>query len=340
MDNAARIMAYSRVSLALDRLDDRDVTAMLRAADPLGEGIGGPTYRVVIADVPVFVKRVRLTDVERRNPMSTANLFDLPVHYQYGVGSAGFSAWRELAAHQATTGSVLSGECESFPLLYGWRILPREPGTRGDPEEVQQMIDYWEGDRSIGRRLWALHEAPETIALFLEFVPTAVHEWLRANPAGIERVEADLLGAVDVMNRNGVLHFDGHFNNVMADDDRLYVGDFGLATGPRFDLSAAERSFADQHRHYDMALSSLMLAATAAHMRGADDSIPYLRNTERGRHVGNRATDDAADRVRDRHAAAAIVMHDFFEGLRTSKRTPYPADALADALGRVRGRMP
>lgn len=42
-----------------------------------------------------------LTDVELRpeNVRSTANLFGLPTFYQYGVGSAGFGARRELAVH-------------------------------------------------------------------------------------------------------------------------------------------------------------------------------------------------------------------------------------------------
>ncbi|HLB32770.1 MAG: hypothetical protein A3F67_09945 [Verrucomicrobia bacterium RIFCSPHIGHO2_12_FULL_41_10] len=74
----------------------------------------------------LFVKRIPLTDLERipENIMSTANLFDLPLYYQYGIGSKGFSAWRELAAHQMASNWVIAGKCPHFPLLYGWRILP------------------------------------------------------------------------------------------------------------------------------------------------------------------------------------------------------------------------
>jgi hypothetical protein len=36
---------------------------------------------------------------------------------------------------------------------------------------------------------------------------------------------------------------DGHFGNMRTDMQRIYLSDFGLATSPQFDLSAAERAF-------------------------------------------------------------------------------------------------
>ena len=60
-------------------------------------GIGGQSVLLIIHGSPIFVKKVPLTDLERQpeNVMSTANLFNLPLFYQYGVGSAGFCSWRE-----------------------------------------------------------------------------------------------------------------------------------------------------------------------------------------------------------------------------------------------------
>lgn len=65
------------------------------------EGIGGKSALISIDDTPIFIKKVPLTDLEYldQNFMSTANLFNLPLSYQYGVGSAGFGAWHELAAY-------------------------------------------------------------------------------------------------------------------------------------------------------------------------------------------------------------------------------------------------
>ena len=57
--------------------------------------------------------------------MSTANLFELPIYYQYGIGSAGFNAWRELYTHIITTDWVIRNKCPNFPRMYHWRILPR-----------------------------------------------------------------------------------------------------------------------------------------------------------------------------------------------------------------------
>jgi hypothetical protein len=127
-----------------------------------------------------------------------------------------------------------------------------------------------------------------------------------------------------VMNRNGLLHFDAHFNNVMADDDRIYITDFGLATSTRFELSAAERAFVSTHGSYDRAMSSLMLAMTAARLDGHTEPIEHVRRVAEG--------GGPSDGVLARHAAAAVVLHDFFEALQASKRSAYPEEAIEAAL--------
>ena len=80
---------------------------------------------------PVFVKSIPLTGAELANPGSTRNHYGLPPNFQYGVGSAGFGAYRELAAHMATTQWALDGTNEHFPLLHS-RVLPL-------PEEGRRM---------------------------------------------------------------------------------------------------------------------------------------------------------------------------------------------------------
>ena len=315
-----RKIAYAKASSELAQLRDSDVIARLEQATALGEGIGGPTYRLDIAGVPTFVKRIPLTEVEQQNPMCTANIFDLPTHYQYGVGSAGFGAWRELQAQLMTTEWVLAGESPSFPLLYHWRVLSRQPQTAGDP----WWHERWEHNVQIDARHQAIDRATASIVVFLEFAPAHVHEWLRDHPDALERVETELLEAVDVMNRNGLLHFDAHFNNVMADDDGIYITDFGLATSTRFELSAAERAFVSTHGSYDRAMSSLMLAMTAARLDGHTEPIEHVRRVAEG--------GGPADGVLARHAAAAVVLHDFFEALQASKRSAYPEEAIKAAL--------
>src|SRR3984957_2188869 len=123
MSHAARLARYSEVSSSLALLSDGKLGRLVDDAGSTGSGIGGTSAVTDVAGVPVFVKRVPLTDTERQpsSVMSTANLFGLPVFCQYGVGSPGFGAWRELAANVMTTGWVLARRTEDFPLLYHWR---------------------------------------------------------------------------------------------------------------------------------------------------------------------------------------------------------------------------
>ena len=98
MSEDARLAAHSAVSTTLASLTHRQLCELVDGGQRLGTSIGGAATLVQVNGVPVFVKRVPLTDLERRpeNMRSTANLFRLPCNYQYGVGSAGFGAWREL----------------------------------------------------------------------------------------------------------------------------------------------------------------------------------------------------------------------------------------------------
>ncbi|GIE98247.1 hypothetical protein [Paractinoplanes rishiriensis] len=119
-------------------------------------GVGGRTGTALFDGSPVFVKWVPLTDGERQRSGSTANLFGLPLHYQYGIGSAGFGAWRELAAHRMTTEWALSGRYAGVPLLYHWRIVPRVPAP--DPDDVDRWGRGWRPGAT--RRLWRSWTGP------------------------------------------------------------------------------------------------------------------------------------------------------------------------------------
>lgn len=125
-----RIKLYGQISTSLACLSNEKLKQILANAKPMHEGIGGKSALISIDDTPVFVKKIPLTDLEQlpQHFMSTANIFGLPLSYQYGVGSAGFGAWRELATHIMTTNWVITGKCANFPIMYHWRILPSSPG--------------------------------------------------------------------------------------------------------------------------------------------------------------------------------------------------------------------
>ncbi|KTD56703.1 hypothetical protein Lsan_2863 [Legionella santicrucis] len=105
-----RIIRYSQISTSLAVLSNQKLKQILADGKPMHEGIGGKSVLVYINDTPVFVKKVPLTNLEQsfKHFMSTANIYDLPLSYQYGVGSAGFGAWRELATHIMTTNWVIT----------------------------------------------------------------------------------------------------------------------------------------------------------------------------------------------------------------------------------------
>ncbi|MEO3781114.1 hypothetical protein ABGB16_30825 [Micromonospora sp. B11E3] len=86
MSHGARLARYGEVSTALALLSDRRLGQLVDGARSVKSGIGGTQAVLDIAGVPVFVKRIPLTDLERRpeNVMSTANMFGLPPFCQYG----------------------------------------------------------------------------------------------------------------------------------------------------------------------------------------------------------------------------------------------------------------
>ncbi len=85
------------------------------------------------------MKKVPITDLELQaeNYMSTTNIFNLPMCCQYGIGSAGFESWRELAAHIMTTNWVITGQCPNFPMMYHWRIV-KDTDSKSISDEEQK----------------------------------------------------------------------------------------------------------------------------------------------------------------------------------------------------------
>ena len=234
---------------------------------------------------PVFVKRLPLTDLEHRHGHSTRNLFRLPLIYQYGVGSAGFGVWRELATHAKTTGWVLDGSWPGFPLLLHHRVLPRLPArVPNTPSstwiESPDYVRYWNSSKRIGAFLEARRTSPFELWLVLEHVPDRLFDWLRDHQDAAGAIAEHLTATVRFLHDHGVFHFDAHEGNVVVDGAAPLLTDFGLANDRRFALSPDEHAFLDRHQHYDFgeALYGVgdvlhgMLAAV-----GADEGQRVLR---------------------------------------------------------------
>ena len=251
-DIQSRLQTYSKVSSSLAHLDNAQLASMLADSDR-EHGWGG-THIVKVGGNKVFVKLVPLTDLEYENPFSTRNLYDMPMYYNYGVGSAGFGAYRELVAHIKTTGWVQDGSCTNFPLLYHYRIVPfiGEPNPMPD-DGLRGYIGYWGGDANIERYIVERGRARHQLVLCLEYFPHVANMWLNKNASHWESFVRELTEAASFMRSKGMIHFDIHFANVVLDGRSPYVADFGLALDKSFHLTEAEQRFFSWHIDYDLA---------------------------------------------------------------------------------------
>lgn len=351
-----RVSRYSEVSSALAVRSDRQLSQLVGRAEVLGAGIGGTSVLLDVAGLPVFAKQVPLTELELAadNLRSTANLFGLPPFCQYGVGSPGFGAWRELAANVLTTNWVLAGRTAAFPLLYHWRVLPAAAPPTDEHADVERVVRYWGGSPAVRSRLRAVRAATASIVLFQEFIPYNLDTWLAAQVAAgpgavasaSAMVESGLPAALAFLNANGLMHFDAHFGNVLTDGRRLYLADLGLVTSSRFDLSAPEAEFLAHNRTHDAGYAVMhlvnWLVANAGVLTGPDDGWVARRNgyiracASGGEPVGMPPATAATIR---RYAPVAAVMNDFYwELFGVSRATPYPAGRIEEALNAIPAR--
>ncbi|NUS91293.1 MAG: protein kinase family protein, partial [Nocardia sp.] len=327
---------------------DHMLRELVEAATPLGAGIGGKSALLEVAGAPVFVKRVPLTDLERQpeHIRSTANLFDLPLFCQYGVGligGPGFGAWRELAVHTMTTNWVLAAEHDGFPLMYHWRVLPDTTPLPAELADIDRAVAYWDGRPQVRHRIEALRDSSASIALFLEYIPQNLHEWLNARvEAGGEiadractMVESELAAGTAFMNSRGLLHLDAHFGNILTDGRRLYFGDYGLALCARFDLSPEESAFFDRNQTYDCGYTATYLVnwlVTALYGLRQGARATMVRAIAEGKPPEGVPGEVAT--VLIRHAPIAAAISEFMRAFQqTSRSTPYPDEEIHRLLG-------
>ena len=69
---------HDLVSASLAARDDDELAALLRGAPTSAVGVGGGSSVLDVDGIPVFAKRIPITDRELAHPHSTANLFGLP----------------------------------------------------------------------------------------------------------------------------------------------------------------------------------------------------------------------------------------------------------------------
>lgn len=237
-----------------------------------------------------------------------------------------------------TTDWVLGGRFGGFPLMYHWRVLPDSVQPLPDElADVERAVAHWDGSEPVRRRIEALRDATASLALFLEYIPHNLHDWLgtrlRDEPgdlAAYSLVEEGLEAGVSFMNARGLPHFDAHFENILTDGRQLYFTDYGLSLSSRFQLSPEEADFFARHANYDRSYTQSYLVnwlVTALYGYGREEREALVRACAEGKRP--EGIPRAAAAIITRHAPLAAVMTDFIRRLRQETRqTPYPAEEL------------
>lgn len=343
VSHQTRLERYADVSTALALLSDKRLREQVEDATVLSTGIGGTTALLQLEDTSIFVKIVPLTELERsaQNVMSTRNVFELPPFFHYGIGSSGAGVWREIAAHTMTTNWVLAKKCESFPLMYHWRVLnnlkQRTPISE-ELSDVSRMVEFW-GSQSVRNRIEAIEQTVDSVVLFCEYFPNNLHDWLTeqiaigedAATSAFAMVNSNLRSAVSFMNTNGLLHFDVHFRNVLTEGRRVYISDFGLATSSRFELSDYELEFLELNKAHDGCYVVTEFVNWLVTVLGGTvnqtERIDFIRRYAEG----DESPDvmDSAAMIIKQYAPIAIVMNNFYTNLVfESRTTPFPVEEI------------
>jgi hypothetical protein len=342
-----RIKQYSSVSSSLAELSNAELQQILADAKLMHEGIGGISLKIEINKTPIFVKKIPVTDKELQpeNYMSTANIFNLPICYQYGVGSAGFGVWRELSSHITTTNWVITNKCSNFPIMYHWRIL-KEDDCKIISDEDQAALDndiaYWENNPSINNRLKEKILATHHIYLFLEFIPSHLYDWLNKQLSGSENsaiiaiklIENQMQEINNFMRSQKFLHMDAHFKNILTDGKQLYYTDFGLALTDKFTLSNIEKKFIKDHKNYDDAscIVNFMHSVLSSYLGKKDWDSILSKFNDPNFEIN---IPISVKRLLSKYSNIALIMHKFFKAAQKDKSTLYPATELEKLINTI-----
>lgn len=256
-----RLENHKILSTRLSKMSLEEIKNLCSQSQQIYDGIGGSAKIIEIYGIKIFVKSIPLTILEQKpeHREKLTNLFNLPLYCHYGIGSPGFTAWREIHLHELTTSWVLDNKCTHFPILYHWREISSEKTniiTEEQRKEIQEQIQYWDESLEVGDRIQQKFESDSQILLFLEFIPHTLYNWIgeqlkTGETEFLHKIQSDLKETNDYMYENGLVHFDAHFENILTDGISIYYTDFGLSLSRSFGLSQDEEQFFLTHKNYD-----------------------------------------------------------------------------------------
>lgn len=245
-----RLSIYNKLSTTFNEMTSTHLEDLLQKSSvTYGWGIN---HFIHTDNECAFLKRIPLTSLEYKNKYSTKNLFDLPMYYQYGVGSAGFGAFRELEANLKTSQWVLNGEAYNFPLMYHHRIVKKSSATQNiQKAKSQSYYKYWNNNIGIKNYVRAREESEYELLLFLEYIPHTLKNWIGDHQGKVNDLMAQMKNVNHFLWKKGMIHMDSHFSNILCDGKDFFLTDFGLALDKGFELNKDELAFFERHKNYD-----------------------------------------------------------------------------------------
>jgi hypothetical protein len=254
----SRLNKYYEMNTALHYMSTEEIKFKLSSVASESDG-WGENKIIEIGGTKVFVKKIPVAELFAKNKFETANLYDLPMHYNYGIGSAGFSPWRELLLHIKTTNFALTEKIDNFPLLYHYRII-KDNAKEIDTTKIEGQINRWNNDKNIKKYLEDREIATMQIILFFEHIECNLYDALQRKKISYENFLSQAFLIIKFLNKNGILHMDSHDGNYLVDSNgKLYLADFGISIDNKFNLSQDEKNFMENNSSYDYALSLAIL---------------------------------------------------------------------------------
>ncbi|WP_238584394.1 hypothetical protein [Legionella gratiana] len=153
----------------------------------------------------------------------------------------------------------------------------------------------------------------------------------------LEKLNKSFGTALEFMQKKGFLHMDAHFHNILADEDDIYLSDFGLALSKKFDLSITEHNFVKDHEYYDRCSYSVnvlhgVLTAYAGKEHWDKTLSDYLTNKF------SIKLPDKINEILSINAPIAGKMHEFYKEIQKDKSIPYPSNHMKEMLEVLRQR--
>ncbi len=249
-----RIENYNKLNVQLNYISDDEIIKMIGKQKKTRFSAN---TTIEVNKIKIFVKSIILTELEYDNKHNTSNLFNLPLYYNYGVGSYGINCWREVLMHIKTTNYVLNGECENFPLLYHYRIIESKP------TKINFNLSdfkYWNSNNNIKEYIHAKSKSKYKILLFIEYFPKVANNWMLENKNNIHSFYKQSLNIINFLNLKNIIHFDIHNGNFVVDlNNTIYLTDYGLVLDKNFNLSKKELIFYGKNKYYDYGLLSVVI---------------------------------------------------------------------------------